>query len=681
MSKLLLAALLVSFAATAQSKATNSKPDEVDLVGPTEAQQARAKAQAEAKAKAEAEARASAEKKAREEAEAKARLEAAAKAKAEAEAKAKAEAESKAKAEAEARAKAEAEAKAKAEAEAKAKAEAEARAKAEAKAKAEAEAKAKAESEARAKAEAEARAKAEAEAQEKARHEAEVAAQMKAQAEAAEKARAETEAKAKAEADVRAAKRRVIEEAQARAKTAAEEAKTAVRAAAEAKRRAALEARAAARAAADDAFEAAKEKAKSRAQAAARKKEEARCGKGKKAQPCLAKIAARYDAPAPALEPLALAPVASSDALTLTPLVAAAPEKRVVIVPPAAEEKRAVVVPPTAERAVVVPAAVPVTSALGVKVASATQPLAVSSRPAVIAIPSDELPVRRVRAAEVTNAIQVGPESLILDELRASGEILPGALQLDFGYRFATDDTSAVHHLFLGGLESGRCPEGESCGLHWFVRAGFGPRSDGSHKVAGKTVMTDSLAWSAGIGQAGLGLTGKTVSFLVDGQFEQLAADYLRTTADGKTALQQSATVKQIRLGATVSAVSGAWSGSLRAAGYVYGGDDTSKLKDVPLRGALVDDGTPGLASALQTFAARAEGRWDGASGTSLSLSYGYLAYTGAQWSAAHLGSISLSQRFGRFRIGAGLIVENELDPAGAGFMTVFGTGTLGASF
>ena len=351
------------------------------------------------------------------------------------------------------------------------------------------------------------------------------------------------------------------------------------------------------------------------------------------------------DVDPPALEPLVPAPVPE---LALPP----PPERRVVIVPPSAPEPAPAAAAPT-------PAA----------------------RPALIAVPRDEMQERRARAAEVTNAIQIGPESLILDELRARGELVPGVLQIQFGYRFATDDVSAPHHLFLGGLESGHCAAGEACGLRWFVRGGFGPRSEGALRVASKTVHTDTLGWSANVGQAGLGYSGRSVSFLADGQLEQLAADYLRTSADGRTSLQESANIQQIRLRATLSFGSGAWSGSLRAAGYLYGGDDSSKLKDVPLRGALVDDEVPGLASALQTFAGRAEGRWDGVGGTSLALSYGYLGYTGATWSAAHLGSLSLSQKIGRFRIGAGVVIEDEVDSTGAGFMTVFGTGSVGAAF
>jgi hypothetical protein len=43
--------------------------------------------------------------------------------------------------------------------------------------------------------------------------------------------------------------------------------------------------------------------------------------------------------------------------------------------------------------------------------------------------------------------------------------------------------------------------------------------------------------------------------------------------------------------------------------------------------------------------------------------------------------SLSLSQKMGRFRIGAGVLIEDEVDTTGAGFMTVFGTGSVGAAF
>src|SRR5712692_1602326 len=155
------------------------------------------------------------------------------------------------------------------------------------------------------------------------------------------------------------------------------------------------------------------------------------------AEPKPAAKADDVDPPAPALEPLVPAPVPE---LVLPP----PPDRRVVIVPPSAPEPA-----PTA---------------------AAPTPAAASARPALIAVPRDEMQERRARTAEVTNAIQIGPESLIVDDLRARGELVPGVLQIQFGYHFATDDVSSPHHLFLGGLESGHCAAGEACGLRWFVR-------------------------------------------------------------------------------------------------------------------------------------------------------------------------------------------------------------------
>jgi hypothetical protein len=89
----------------------------------------------------------------------------------------------------------------------------------------------------------------------------------------------------------------------------------------------------------------------------------------------------------------------------------------------------------------------------------------------------------------------------------------------------------------------------------------------------------------------------------------------------------------------------------------------------------------PGLAGALQALSARLEGRWESKGGAGLALSYGYLSYTGPAWSNAHIFAGSISQRFGRFRIGLGLVAEQESDAQGSWYPTVFGTGSVGAAF
>ena len=68
-------------------------------------------------------------------------------------------------------------------------------------------------------------------------------------------------------------------------------------------------------------------------------------------------------------------------------------------------------------------------------------------------------------------------------------------------------------------------------------------------------------------------------------------------------------------------------------------------------------------------------------SGGELSASYGYLAYQGPTWSNAHLIAGGLSQRFGRVRLAAGLAYELESDAQSTKYPTLFGTGSLGASF
>jgi hypothetical protein len=302
----------------------------------------------------------------------------------------------------------------------------------------------------------------------------------------------------------------------------------------------------------------------------------------------------------------------------------------------------------------------------------------------MLAVPRDEQP-RRPRAAEVVNDLQLGPQSLVLDRLSARGDILPGTLQLDFGYRFATDDASAPHHLFLVGFESGRCAPGEACGLRWFARGGFGPHSAGDFTVDRRINGTagthrDSLGWGANVLQLGGGYAASAVSFVADAQVEGLTAEYLRNV-DLAGPSRVSGSLTQTRLRGTLGLQSGSVGLQARIAGYAYSGDSTSTFKDVPMRGALIEDDLPGLAGALQSFSGRLDVRWESRSGTALAVSYGYLAYTGPTWSGAHIFAGQISQQMGRFRIGLGLVAEQELDAQGNGYPTVFGTGSVGAAF
>ena len=213
-------------------------------------------------------------------------------------------------------------------------------------------------------------------------------------------------------------------------------------------------------------------------------------------------------APAAAPVPTAVAPLASRAIAIPNAPVAATGDRRVLVPAeapapaPSAVQLAAAPVAPVAVR----PARMQETSASYAPAANASSALA---------LPRDEQPPKR-RSAEVVNDLQLGPQSLVLDNFFARGDIVPGALQLDFGYRFAIDDAAAPHQLFLAGLESGRCL---------------------------------------------------------------------------------------------------------------------------------------------------------------------YLSYLGPLWSNAHIFAGSVSQRFGRFRIGAGIVAEQESDAQGNGYPTVFGTGSVGAAF
>jgi hypothetical protein len=637
------------------------KADDVDLVGPTESQKKRAQAAAEAKARAEAEAKARAEAEARVAAEAKVRAEAEARARVEAQARATAEAKLKAEAEAQAQARAQAEAKRKAEAEAQARIEAEARALAEARARIEAEAQAKARAEAEARVIAEARAKFAAEEK------------MRAEQRAEDEARVAAEARRRQEREDAAS---LAQHQRDEARATAEARRQQRRDEAAAKAIAAVEAKA--RAHAD-----AVEKARVHAMAQARRNDEARCAqkKSKKLQgDCRAMVAAKYE-PAPIGLPetsLALAPlVAPPPAGSRAPL--AADDRRVLV--PAADRRSA-----SASDRRVIPAVARDDRGGGVRVASLISeppaPMANSFTP----VPRDEPSDGRSRHAEVRNDLQIGPQSLVLNHLEAKAEIAPESVQAGFTYRFALDDAGAAHHLFGASLSSARCPDDAGCGVRWFGFAGISPSAQQGfavqRSVSGNTTShTDQLGWSSFLGAGGVSYAGRLLSFAADGQLEALSIDYARNTEPGGTPSLTSGSLDQLRLRGTAGIGSGPWSGSLRLAGYVYAGTAPESFQLVPLRGALVDDDTPGLAGAPQSFQARLEGRYDSASGLSLSASYGYLSYVGPYWSSANLLAANVSQRFGHFRVGFGVVYEGETDRTGAGYPTVFGTGTLGASF
>ena len=433
-------------------------------------------------------------------------------------------------------------------------------------------------------------------------------------------------------------------------------------------------------------FQQAVEKARVRAMAQARRNDEARCAqkRSKKLQgDCRAMVAAKYD-PAPmALPALALAPLVAPPPSRLAPT--AASDRRQ---PGAGEGERRVVAPAVARGGLASAGAVPAVThedrGQGVRLASATPEFPPALSSSLGPIPRDEAGQGRVRRIEVRNDLQIGPQSLVLDHLSARAEVSPESLQAGFTYRFALDDAGAAHHLFGASLESARCADDAGCGLRWFGFAGLSPSAAQTfavqRTVSGKTSShTDQLGWSAGLGAAGVSYSGRLLSFAADGQLEALSIEYTRNSDSAPA--RTSGTLDQLRLRATAGIAQGSWSGSMRVAGYVYAGAAPESFQLVPLRGALVDDDSPGLSGGPQSFQARLEGRYDSPAGLSLAASYGYLSYVGPYWTSANLLAASVSQRFGRFRLGLGLVYEGETDRTGAGYPTLFGTGTAGASF
>lgn len=421
------------------------------------------------------------------------------------------------------------------------------------------------------------------------------------------------------------------------------------------------------------------------------------------AAPALAEKSARATpvpaaAPAPvAPAPVAPAPVApAAAAYSAAPApVAAAPagSGRALVRPNARTDSsdRALAKPAVASGSNAQPSASPASLRSGSTGSTGSGGGLASSRtlsPAQTVVPRDE-GGSRSRHIDLSDEAQIGPSSLVLNRLTARGELVPDSVQASFGYRFAIDEASAAHHLFAVGVESSRCEAGISCGALWFLNAGYSPQSDSTFAVVRSNPKpvnaTDQLGWSATTAAAGLGYSGKTYSFLADGQFEELNAQYLKNVGNSPT--RTSSTIDQLRLRATLAATGGGFTAAFRLAGYAYPGKDASTVRGVPLRGALIDDDLGGLAIAPQGFLARVEGRYESAGGFGAQLSYGYLGYAGADWQGAHLIGLGLSQRLGRFHLGVGLAIQEEvptLMPASASagdYSTVFGTGTLGASF
>ncbi|MBS2023625.1 MAG: hypothetical protein JST92_14575 [Deltaproteobacteria bacterium] len=664
----------------APAPAPQAQPeDSLDLVGPTDAQKARAEAVAKQRAEAEAKAKLEAEQRAKAEAEAKIKAEAEAKARAEAEQKAKIEAEARAKAEEQARLKAEAEAKARAEAEAKA------RAQAEAQARAEAEAKAKAEAAAQAKLAAEQKARDEAEA--KARTQAE----QKAQAAAAAQARSASDEQAKQDAIKRAGD-------EAAAKAAAELDEKNKQAQMEALERTALEQQVRAE------LEA-KVKAEVEARMRAKKQKEiAKACKGKKGKAAKACEMSLDDA-------LAAAPVAPAKAPAATPAAAAAapapaPAKAdkdfssLMASAPSDGSRRVVLAGSAAQ------AAPPSERPAGVRVA-ASSPVAVpsfdqrSSRldtftnpNTQLAIPSDEGGRRRSRKFNLSDDLQVGPQGLVVNQLRASGEVAPAVAVATFSYRFVRDDAAAGHHGFFIGAESPACDADGPCGLRLWANLGFMPNSENSYlidrAVSGSVhTMADHLGWSsvaarAGLGgrfQNGFGLGGEA-------QLQTVSLDYTRNVNSSTDKTHEAAQLNQVKLHGTLSYASGSFELLGTIGGNLYaGGDPATATTGMPMRGVFLDAQTFGLASAPQGFEMRLEGRKDFAFGLSASIAYQFQTYAGEEWKNANLIGARLSQKIGVFDLGLGLVVQLDAPavlPQGASagdYSAMYGMGTVGATF
>ncbi len=576
-------------------------------------------------------------------AEAKARVEEAARGKLEAEAKAKSEAEARAKLEGERRLREAAEAKERLEAEAQARTAAARKLEEERQARLEAERKQRLDAEAAEQARSEAEKLARAESERLAREQGE----LKSRADAKARAEAEAEASLRAEIEQRVRSQVEAELRAEKEKEARRNARLAAKVKAEADRKSKAEARA-------------KAKGLAKAQREARKK-------GKKA---------RTD------EALPLPELPAQKPLSAELAALKAPERVVPLASPAAGgTEPASYRPPGTQLAMVAPA--PLTGAS----ASAERASA----------PGGQQGQRR--QIEVDDALQIGPQSLVINRLTAAADLAPGALPVrgTFAYRLAVDEASALHHYFFLGAESARDADGRDPALRWSALAGLSPNAANTygavHSANGKLNNTaDNLGWSSFALAGSLGHSfaredGTLYGLLADAQLQDLSVQYRPGARPGVQAVILNTGLDQLRLRAAGTASSGRLEGLLQLGVYLHVGGSTDSLRGVPLRGALLEDDLGGLAMAPQSISARLGGTVHLLQQLSASLSYTYLGYSSADWSAGHLIHADLSDRFGRLRASLGFTWQYDapvVTAPGSGvadYSTLFLTGSIGYAF
>lgn len=404
-------------------------------------------------------------------------------------------------------------------------------------------------------------------------------------------------------------------------------------------------------------------RAKARADAKARKK-------GRKDQkPVEAKPLEAKPLEAPPLPELPAAPVAFSEP---------APP-----VPPAAAELRESD-PSLAEIRLLdepLPAAPAETPPMALVNAAAVAPAPVEP-PRTIPVPRDEQPAAR-RRANVRDEFQLGPQSLVLNRLSAGVDAVPGALAATFAYRLINDDAGALHHHFALGAQSAADAD-----VHWFANAGFGPDADNAYRIP-RSSTSNRLGWSAYTLAAGASKPfprGATVFDLsADAQVQALSVGAAAIIGGAQRTVDVS--LKQVRLRGGAALQSGPFSASAQAGAFVYLGDAPATLRGLPLRGVFIDDDLGGLASAPQSFQARAAGAVDLGRHLTADLSYSYLGYTDADWAGAHLVHAALAVRFGSLRGSLGLTWQYDVPQSAApnssvsDYTSIYLTGSIGYAF
>ena len=370
-------------------------------------------------------------------------------------------------------------------------------------------------------------------------------------------------------------------------------------------------------------------------------------------------------------------PAAAADELPLTALDASAPSGGGAA--PAAPDytRAAPSYPPPAQPSYAQPAFSPPPSRFDAPAAAGAT-----------AIPEDERTEKK-RPLRARDEMLIGPAGLFTNDLSAGGDMSPDFLAILFTYRFVHDDSSGSHHAFLINGGGAPCPVDGGCSFRADGLFGFSPTGRSTYSVTNAGVLrADSLNWSSIY--VGANMRARTDSgwgFDAGAQFQSLSMQYIRT-ANSQTPAIHDASLGQLKLWAAGSVQDGGFGARILFQGNAYVSGDTGQTNGAQLRGVFYDTDLSGLASAPQALFIKGELHYTFSFGLTGALSYGFLSYAGPQWSNAHVIAARLAQEIGR-HVQLGVGITEQLDnpttmPAGAGladYASLFVNAFISVSF